>query len=103
MSDELEPYENTLSIEELRREVRDCWDKELALKHALSELPEVPEPAALRALAHLNVHDPERRYWEAGTALQQRHRGAVPYKYEYEAAAGLWVYLRLGLLEAAPA
>lgn len=103
-----EPYENRLDIEELRREVRGGWDEKNAFAEALITLPEVPSVAALRLLqnAAMNWHRSAGRQdvdlMAIARDLQHRlntdeHR-AIPYKTEYEVAAGLWSLIREGLL-----
>lgn len=42
--DDLEPYENTLSIEELRREVRWLWDNKGLLMRAIRDKIDMPPP-----------------------------------------------------------
>jgi hypothetical protein len=88
----------TMTTEELRREVRDLWDQKDALNKALRDLPEVPPVDALRAIssAAMNIHYP--KVWELGKVLQRKHGlTAVPPKTEYEAAAGLWARIRIGI------
>ena len=55
---EIEPYENKLSIEELRREVRECWDREHAIANALRDLPEVAPPWILLFFSDLGFGGP---------------------------------------------
>jgi hypothetical protein len=92
-------YEDALSIDELRREVRILWDRELALNMDLLNLPEVPSVETLRALTHaaMSIRDPDVK--SIGVALQKAHKG-VPYKTEFECAAGLWSLLRSGMIAA---
>ncbi|AXK79976.1 hypothetical protein DW352_05250 [Pseudolabrys taiwanensis] len=85
-------YINSLSLDDLRREL--AW--EIDLRHALiktfRDLPENPEPLALRALCELASWD---RDHELGKKIQREHGlAAVPPKSEYEDAAGLWARIR---------
>lgn len=105
MSDEqdadLGPYENTLTIEELRREVRRCWDKEHAFTRALRDLPEVPDTAALRLLKSAAMGWRRHDLWSIGKGLQQKLGfEVIPPKTEYECAAGMWSIIRTALLSA---
>ena len=96
-----EPYENTFTLEELRREVRRCWNYESALTEALQELPEVPSTAALRLLVSAAMNQRELPLWSIGKELQQRlGLDVVPPKTEYEYAAGMWSIIRTALLSA---
>jgi hypothetical protein len=89
-------YINSLSVEDLRRELAFQVDLHLALIKTFRKLPENPEPIALRALADLAT---SRRDHELGKQIQ-RERGldAVPPKFEYEDAAGLWARIRPALV-----
>lgn len=90
-----EPYENTLSLEELRREVRQRWDTEHDLVRALRDLPEVPSWRVQRLLSRAAKYPED---WERGKKLQRQHgSGAITYKTEYEMGAGLWARIREGL------
>jgi hypothetical protein len=104
MSEANEPYENTLTLEELRLEVRRCWNAQHELSIALKDLPEMPGHAAMRLIDDY-PHGAWPRVWELGKAEQRRlvggHGGkldfskhAVPYKTEYEIAAGVWSIIR---------
>lgn len=97
MSDEDdEPYENTLSIDDLRREVRRCWDNENALFEALKDLPEVPPPHVLLFIDRASnwaIDSPQ------GKRMQREYgSAAIPYKSECESGAGFWYRIRQGLL-----
>lgn len=95
MSDD-EPYENTLTLEELRREVRYEWDVKNALVRALRELPEVPPVAVLLYLSRA-AKWPEDN--SLGKQLQRKVGSAViPFKSECEGGAGLWTRIRSGLM-----
>lgn len=85
--------EDRMSIEELRREVRRCWDTQHTFFDALSELPDVPPHAVLRFLADYRGGFPH--MWEIGKIEQRDHPwGVVPAKTEYEIAQGLWSIIR---------
>lgn len=101
---EIEPYENKLTFEELREEVRRCWDAHHELSMALKTLPDMPGHGALRLL-----NDYPRgawpRVWELGKEEQRRltdgpgvhfddAKNVIPYKTEYEIAAGIWLVIR---------
>ncbi len=91
-----EPYENTLTIEQLRREVRRCWDTERELHEALRAAPELPSP---RLLDFLSSGASWPGDWEQGNQMQ-RDAGldAIPPVSECERGAGLWFRIRRGLL-----
>jgi hypothetical protein len=94
-------YINKMGADQLRRELVIELEKSIALSEALLELPEVPPIEALMALAHagMNTHDPDTM--AIGKALQRQvGSGAIPYKTEYEAAAGLWSIIRAALVAA---
>lgn len=99
-----EPYENTLSIEQLRQEVRKLWDEQQAFNQALIDLPEVPPIDALGMLASvsmnlsMNLKGFDLDLQGIGKALQRSHEG-VPFQCEYETAAGLWSIIRQALLD----
>lgn len=92
--DDLEPYENTLSLEALRREVREGWDTEGALVKALRDLPEVPPYDVLLLLSRAAKYPDD---WEIGARLQRQERKPIPYKTECELGAGLWWRIRKAL------
>lgn len=108
--EELEPYENTLSLEELRREVRRCWDRENALTKALRELPEVPHWRVMRLLSRAakwpDDHNIGKRLQmisddappDDTEGRKKIRRHDIPYKSEYEGGAGLWSRIRAGLI-----
>ena len=99
MGDDIDkPYENTLSIEELRREVRFEWDQKNALVKALRDLPEVPPVIVLHLLSRSGKWPDDN---SLGKQLQRKHGlDAVPPKSEYESGAGVWFRIRRGLLAA---
>lgn len=84
----LEPYENTLSVEELRRELRYYLDIHYGILHALRDLPEMPPPFVL---LHLGTVAKWPEDSARGKAIQRRLGSeAIPYKSECECGAGLW-------------
>jgi hypothetical protein len=95
MSDEIQPYENTLTLVELRREVRMCWDREQALIDALRDVPEMP-PAWILLFLSRAAKWPED--YNFGKILR-REMGfdVIPPKSECECGAGIWHRIRQGL------
>lgn len=95
-----EPYENTLSIEQLRREVRECWDRENALIKAIRGAEEMPAPWILKWLGRA-AKWPEDN--SLGKMLQRKlSSDAIPFKSECEGGAGVWYRIRQGLLAERP-
>lgn len=95
-SDGLEPYENKLSIEELRRELRECWDREFAICDAIRDAPLLPPPWILLFFSQSGKWPDD---YERGKLLQrQRGLDAVPPKTECEIGAGVWSRIRRGLI-----
>lgn len=95
-----EPYENKLSIEELRREVRECWDREAALIKAMQDLPDVAPPWICLFLDRAAKWPEDNNI---GRLLQRKHGlDAVPPKSECEGGAGVWHRIRQGLLAPRP-
>ena len=90
-------YEDTLTVDALKAEARDGWETELAFNNALSELPIVPPFKVLKFLAGYGGRDNFLHHWEIGKKIQREHEG-IPFKTEYECAAGLWSEIRDGLL-----
>lgn len=73
-----------------------------ATERALETLPEVPERAVLSALlgTAMNTRSPPGvDLWEVGKSLQAKHDG-IPWKTEYEVAAGLWWLVRSEIIAA---
>lgn len=94
-----EPYENKLTLDEIRREARKQWDDAHALGDALVSLPEVPPTNALRALISAAMNTRGIDLWAIGKQVQRDHDG-VPFKTEYECAVGLWTIIRAAILTA---
>ena len=95
-------YIATLSLDQLRQELRRSFDESIALNQALLDLPAVPDAPALRAIQHaaMNTRLPKHMdLWQRGKTLQKEH-GGIPFKTEYECAAGLWSILRDAVLAA---
>jgi len=93
-------YENTLSIEQLRTEVRRGWDESHTLNRALVDLPEIPDVIVLGMLTNAAMNIRGIDLWGRGKRMQdgQGYNGPIPYKCEYEHAAGLWEIIRDALL-----
>lgn len=89
-------YEDTLTLDELRREVRECWDLEHALFAALRNPPEMPPPWILLCLSRASKWPEDH---DLGNELQ-REMGldAIPPKSECESGAGVWHRIRQGLI-----
>lgn len=108
--------EDSMTIEELRREVRRLWDTQHAFDDALRNLPEYPSTEALRVLKEAALGSVHSDLSEVGNALKRKwydehkpgpeesfaawyHSCPIPSKTEYEIAAGMWVVIRAALLE----
>lgn len=110
----MEPYENTLSVDRLRAEVRRCWDESWSLNQDLLHLPEIPSTDTMRIIQHaaMNSHNSMLKglpVWDVAKQMQRDFPmtkgpdgeydfGPIPYKCEYERATGLWFFIRKGLL-----
>lgn len=95
MNDELEPYENTIPFDVLRREFRFELDQKYALINALRDAPEIPPVIVLRLIARAADYPSDHN---KGKELQRKYGSeAIPYKHEYEGGAGLWFRIRQGL------
>jgi hypothetical protein len=96
----IEPYENSLSIEQLRCEVRELWDLQQDIVSALRDLPEVPPPWVLMFLSRANKWPEDNNLGK----LMQRKYGLdlIPPKSECESGAGVWYRIRQGLLAVRP-
>lgn len=98
--DDMEPYENTLTLEELRKEIRREWDTKHALVKALKELPEVPDWRVLKLLSRAAVFPDDAN---VGKTMQREHGlEAIAPRVESEMGAGLWKRIRDGLLPSPP-
>ena len=94
-----QPYENTFSLEDLRKEVRRQWDARNALVRALRDLPEVPDWRVQRLLGMADTNEDA----NIGKRLQREHGfDLIAPKFEYEIGAGLWHRIREGLIASAP-
>lgn len=92
-----EPYENTLSLEELRRAVRAAWDKIRAIECDIADLPEVPAYSTMILLSRRGYP----LFWGIGKQYQRDlPYGAIPWKCEAEIGAGRWKVIREALLAA---
>lgn len=91
----LEPYENTLSVDELRRELRYYLDLHYGIMHAIRDVPQFPSPFVLMHLGTIAKYPDD---WERGKELQREHGlSVIPPKHECEGGAGLWERIRRGL------
>lgn len=100
MSGELEPYENTLSISELRSELRHALDVKYGILHALCDAPLFPSPFVLLHLGTVAKFPDD---WNRGKKLQREHGlEVIPPKTECELGAGLWERIRGGLTAGQP-
>ena len=87
-----EPYENTLSVAELRRELRHSLDVQYGILHALRDVPQFPPPFVL---VHLGSAAKYPEDWRRGKELQMEHGlDVIPPKTECELGAGLWERIR---------
>jgi hypothetical protein len=95
-----EPYENTLSIDELRRKIRECLDFEFAIANALRDLPEMAPSWILLFLNRVASWPQDNNL---GKQLQRKlGLNAIPPKSECEGGAGVWYRIRQGLLAPRP-
>ncbi len=98
--DQIEPYENQLTIEELRREVRECWDREHAIIEALRGLPEMAPPWILLFFSRASKWPEDSNL---GKMLQRKMTlDAIPPKSECETGAGVWYRIRKGMMAPSP-
>lgn len=69
------------------------------VERALETLPEVPSLSVLHALIStaMNTHPKGVDLWNIGKHLQMKHDG-IPWKTEFEVAAGLWHLVRSEIL-----
>ena len=102
-------YEDQLTKHELKKEVRRLWDAQHALDRALIGLPEVPPIEVLRLLVHGAMNTGKKKLprdlWEIGKKIQEKHNSVtgsetpIPFRTEYECAAGLWHLIRAALID----
>lgn len=98
-----EGIEHRMSIEDLRTEVRQLWNEQVALADALNSLPETLSDDALMALIHATSIGHHMNLWQAGKAEQNRlGLSVVGPNSETETAYGLWSVIRPALLAARP-
>jgi|GEM_PF-4670404 len=89
-------YVNSLSVEELRRELTHALEVKYGVLFALRDAPELPDPFVL---LHLGTVGKWPEDSERGKALQREHGlDAIPPKSECEVGAGLWSRIRCGLV-----
>lgn len=90
-----ETYVNSLSIEELRRELRYYLDLHYEMLHALRDVPEMAPPFVL---LHLGTVAKWPEDSSRGKELQRKlGLDAIPPKSECECGAGLWDRILNGL------
>ena len=88
-------YIDSLSVEELRRELEHSLDVQYGVLHALRDLPEFPSPFVLMHLSSAGKYPEDSN---RGKALQRIHGlDVIPPKQECEQGAGLWERIRSGL------
>lgn len=96
----MDAYENTMSIERLRIEIREAWDLQAATIKALRDLPEVPPYDVLLFLSEASKWPDDN---SLGKELQRKvGSSSIPFKSEAESGAGLWTRIRTGLLPSPP-
>jgi hypothetical protein len=88
-------YLMSLSVEELRRELKHAWEVKYGLLNALRDAPEMPPPFVLLHLDHAAKWPEDNNL---GKKLQ-RELGLdkIPPKSECEGGAGVWHRIRQGL------
>lgn len=92
---EPEPYENTLSVDELRRELRYYIDIHYGILYAIRDAPEMPPPFVLLHLGSVSKWPEDSN---RGKELQRKMGLAViPPKSECECGAGVWDRIMRGL------
>ena len=87
-----EPRENTMSVEQLRKELRFCWDLEYALLRALRR-GEIPSPHVLKFLGEAAKYPED--YTRGKELQQQLGFDIIPPVTECEMGAGLWSRLNV--------
>lgn len=92
-------YINSLSVDQLRRELTLSLEQIHGFSKALKDLPEVPSHIVLYMLS-----SPAMSMWDdiydRGKIMQRQYGlDAIPPKSEYECAAGLWELIRNALIE----
>lgn len=65
---------------------------------ALIDLPQIPNMAVLQFLMHAAMNSRGMDFWNRGKELQRDNPNTIPWKTEYECAAGMWDCIRSGLL-----
>jgi len=91
-----EPYENKLSIEELRKELRYALDVQYGILNAIRDIPEMPPPFVLLHLGSSASKYPEDK--DKGKELQRKYGlEIIPPKSECEWGAGVWYRMLNGL------
>lgn len=94
----MKPYEETMTIERLRIEIRELWDRDAAIIKAFKDLPNQP-PYEVQLFLGECAKWPD----DKNLGNQERQRfgiDAVYPKSEIECGAGLWSRIRDCLREA---
>lgn len=90
-----ENYVNSLSVEELRRELTHSLEVQYGVLFALRDAPEMPSPFVLKHLGTVAKWPDDNK---RGKMIQRRVGSEViPFKSECESGAGLWDRIRKGL------
>lgn len=96
MSNVNQEYIDSLSLEELRRELKYSLEVQYGILFALRDNPLIPSPFIL---LHLGTAAKWPEDSKTGKELQRKLGSeAIPYKSECECGAGLWTRIRKGLL-----
>lgn len=94
-NDGFELYENTLSIEELRREVRWLWDNKRLLMRAIRDKADMPPPRVLKDLDSAAKWPDDN---DIGRTLRRKYGlDIIPPVSECEGGAGVWSRILAGL------
>lgn len=87
-------YINSLSVDQLRRELTLALEQIYGFSRALKDLPEIPSHIVLYMLTSPAMGMHGTQLGDRGKELQREHGlDAIPPKCEYEYAAGLWELL----------
>lgn len=90
-----ENYINSLSVENLRRELIHSLEVQYGILHALRDAPLFPSGFVLKHLGTVGRFPQDSN---RGKELQREHGSSViPFKTECEIGAGLWERIRNGL------
>lgn len=91
-------YINSLSLDELRRELEHSLEVQYGVLYALRDAPELPNGFVLKHLGTVAKYPDD---FDRGKMMQREHGlDAVPPKHECEGGAGMWERIRRGLTAA---